>query len=145
MYGEDGNFYACTGDGDGEIHIMKCTYNATLDTWSTHDILTGPSRNWQRMRSLGVYERNGYLYWGSDGSGTFIHNGVTYDCLGIYKCAIADINDPSKHILIQPLTDACYSFVNAGNIVFAGCNLTVMYISRMIMVKPGPLMQNLAG
>lgn len=118
--GDDGNFYVCTGDGDGELHILRCTYNNATDKWTSHDLLNSQSRNWQRMRGLGAFERNGYLYWGSDGPGTFIYNGVTYDCFGIYKCAIADINDASKHILLQPLTDACYSFVNADHIVFAG-------------------------
>ncbi len=118
--GQDGNFYACTGDNDGEMHFLKCSYNKISDTWSTEDLLSAESRTWQRMRALGVYERNGYLYWGSDGPGTFTYNGVQYDCLGIYKCAVADINDASKHILLKSLTDACYSFLNADHIVFAG-------------------------
>lgn len=118
--GGDGNFYVCTGDADNEIHIMKCTYNSGTDKWTTTDLLNAASRTWQRMRGLGLYERNGYLYWGSDGSGTFTYNGVTYNSLGIYKCAVADINDPTKHILLQTLTDACYSFVNSDNVVFAG-------------------------
>ena len=118
--GQDGNFYACTGDWNTEIHILKCSYDKLSDTWSTIDLLSDVSRTWQRMRALGVYERNGYLYWGSDGPGTFIYNGVQYDCFGIYKCAVADINDASKHILLKPLSDACYSFLNVDHIVFAG-------------------------
>ena len=118
--GDDGNFYACTGDADGEIHFMKCVYNNISNTWSVNDLLSGASRTWQRMRALGVYERNGYLYWGSDGSETFVYKSVQYNSLGIYKCAVSDINDPSKHILLESLQDACYSFVNADHIVFAG-------------------------
>jgi uncharacterized protein (TIGR02145 family) len=118
--GDDGNFYACTGDTDGEMHFMKCVYNNGSDSWSVNDLLSGASRTWQRMRALGVYERNGYLYWGSDGSETFVYNSVQYNSLGIYKCAVSDINDPSKHILLESLQDACYSFVNADHIVFAG-------------------------
>jgi hypothetical protein len=118
--GGDGNFYACTGDDDQEMHFLKCSYNNISDSWEVNDLLTGERSDWQRMRALGVYERDGYLYWGSDGPGTFTYRGVQYDCYGIYKCAIEDINDPSKHILLQPLTDACYSFVNTGNLVFAG-------------------------
>jgi uncharacterized protein (TIGR02145 family) len=128
--GDDGNFYACTGDADGEMHFMKCVYNNVSDSWSVNDLLSGSSRIWQRMRALGVYERNGYLYWGSDGSGTFIYNSVQYNCLGIYKCAVSDINDPSKHILLKSLQDACYSFVNADHIVFAGMqSFGYVYIS----------------
>ena len=128
--GGDGNYYACTGDNDGEIHILKCSYNKITDTWGTTDLLTSVSSTWQRMRSLGLYERNGYLYWGSDGPGTFTFNGVQYDCLGIYKCAVADINNPSKHILLQSLPDSFYSFLNTGNIVFAGLqSYGAVYIS----------------
>jgi uncharacterized protein (TIGR02145 family) len=118
--GDDGNYYACTGDTDGEMHFMKCAYNNVSDSWSVNDLLSGASRNWQRMRALGVYLRNGYLYWGSDGSETFVYNSVQYNSLGIYKCAVSDINDPSRHILLKTLRDACYSFVNADHIVFAG-------------------------
>jgi hypothetical protein len=118
--GDDGNFYACTGDADGEMHFMKCVYDNISDSWSVNDLLSGASRTWQRMRALGVFERNGYLYWGSDGSETFVYNSVQYNSLGIYKCAVSNINDPSKHILLKSLQDACYSFVNADHIVFAG-------------------------
>jgi hypothetical protein len=118
--GDDGNFYACSGDGDGELHFLKCSYNNITDEWNTIDLLNTESSHWQRMRALGVFERNGYLYWGSDGPETFTYNGVQYDSFGIYKCAVADINDPSKHILLKSLSDACYSFLNVDHIVFAG-------------------------
>jgi hypothetical protein len=118
--GGDGNFYVSTGDGSYECHFLRCSYNKINDSWEVNDLLNENSITWQRMRSLGIFERNGYLYWGSDGSGTFTYNGVKYDCLGIYKCAVSDINDPSKHILLQSLPDVCYSFLNVGNIVFVG-------------------------
>ena len=118
--GGDGNFYVSTGDGSYECHFLKCSYDKVNDTWEVNDLLNENSITWQRMRSLGIFERNGYLYWGSDGIGTFTYNGVEYDCLGIYKCAVSDINDPSKHILLQSLPDVCYSFLNVGNIVFVG-------------------------
>ena len=128
--GYDGNFYACTGDDGYEMHFLKCVYSSGSDTWSVNDLLSGESTNWQRMRALGVYEKDGYLYWGSDGPGTFSYNGVDYECLGIYKCPVADINDPSKHILLRSLPDACYSFVNEGHIVFAGMqSYNYVYIS----------------
>jgi hypothetical protein len=118
--GGDGNFYVSTGDGSFECHFLKCSYNKINDTWEVNDLLDENSTSCQRMRSLGIFERNGYLYWGSDGRETFTYNGVEYDCLGIYKCAVSDINDPSKHILLQSLPDVCYSFLNVGNIVFVG-------------------------
>ncbi|HKK41374.1 MAG TPA: hypothetical protein VJ963_03110, partial [Bacteroidales bacterium] len=128
--GYDGNFYACTGDDGYEMHFLKCVYNSGSDTWTVDDLLSGESRNWQRMRALGVYERNGYLYWGSDGSDPFTYNGNTYESLGVYKCPIADINDPTKHILLRALPDACYSFINEGHIVFAGMqSYAAVYIS----------------
>jgi uncharacterized protein (TIGR02145 family) len=128
--GEDGNFYACSGDGNQEIHVLRCNYSPGTDTWSVTDLLNSESRNWQRMRTLGLFEKNGYLYWGSDGPGTFTSGGVTYNCYGIYKCAIADINDASKHVLLRSLNDACYSFLNVGNMVFSGLqSLGYIYIS----------------
>lgn len=128
--GEDGNFYACSGDGNKEIHVLRCTYSSGTDSWNVTDLLNSESRNWQRMRTLGLFERNGYLYWGSDGPGTFTSGGVTYNCYGIYKCAAADINDASKHVLLRSLNDACYSFLNVGNMVFSGLqSLGYIYIS----------------
>jgi len=118
--GEDGNYYASTGDSDGEMHILKCTYDKNNDTWSVSDLLNSTSSSWQRMRTLGLFERNGYYIWGSDGGDSFTFGGVTYQGYGIYKCRVSDINDPSKHILLQPLSDACYSFLNVGHIVVAG-------------------------
>lgn len=128
--GEDGNFYACSGDGNQELHVLRCSYSTGTDTWTVTDLLNSESRNWQRMRTLGLFERNGYLYWGSDGPGTFTSGGVTYNCYGIYKCAIGDINNASKHVLLRSLNDACYSFLNVGNMVFSGLqSLGYIYIS----------------
>lgn len=121
--GSDGNFYAGMGDGSGypgEMHFMRCTYDSGTDTWIVVDLLDANSRRWPRMRVLGVYEYNGYLYWASDGSGTFVYGGITYNSLGIYKSLIADINDASKHILLQKTTDVFYSFLNVGRYVLGG-------------------------
>ncbi|MDX9930607.1 MAG: LamG-like jellyroll fold domain-containing protein [Bacteroidales bacterium] len=119
--GYDGNYYVATGDGyTNEIHMMKCTYDSNNDSWFVIDLLNTTASNWQRMRALGIYEKDGYIYWGSDGPGIFIYDGVEYQCFGIYKCPVNQINDPSKHILLQPLTDACYSFFNYENIVMSG-------------------------
>jgi len=128
--GEDGNFYACTGDVSPEIQFLKCSYNSSSDTWIINELLNGVSTGWQRMRALGVYERNGYLYWGSDGPGTFTYGGVTYVCHGIYKCPVSSINNPARHILLEPLNDSCYSFYNIGNLVFSGLqSIGFIYIS----------------
>ncbi len=122
--GYDGNYYVSTGEAwtayGGEAHFLKCVYNGINDTWEVSDLLTTVSRNWPRMRSLGVFERNGFLYWGCDGGEAFTYGGVVYSGFGIYKCAVSDVNDPAKHTRIQQLSDACYSFVNVGNVVFAG-------------------------
>jgi hypothetical protein len=40
--------------------------------------------------------------------------------MGIYKCAVSSINDPSRHILLRPLGDVCYSLLNFNNLVLAG-------------------------
>ena len=63
---------------------MKCVYNSSNDTWEVNDLLTTVNSNWPRMRSINVFERNGFLYWGSDGEGTFTYGGVVYVCEGIY-------------------------------------------------------------
>ena len=52
--------------------------------------------------------------------GTFDFGGVTYTCFGIYKALVADLNDPTKHILLQELTNPCYAFRNSGSTVLAG-------------------------
>jgi len=128
--GGDGNFYVCTGDSSESMHFLKCSYNRTKNNWVISDLLKENSLSWQRMRALGVFERNGYLYWGSDGRGTFSLRGVTYESLGIYKCSVSDINNPSRHILLQSLTDSCYSFLNIDNIVLAGLqNSSRIYLS----------------
>ncbi|HQH22692.1 MAG TPA: LamG domain-containing protein [Bacteroidales bacterium] len=128
--GGDGNFYVSTGDAFEEMHILKCSYNKASDSWVVNDLLKGKSVTWQRMRALGAFERGGYLYWGSDGDGRFRYGDKFYEGLGIYKCAVTDINDLTKHILLQPLPAACYSFVNIDNIVLAGLmNVGYVYVS----------------
>ncbi|HLP86538.1 MAG TPA: hypothetical protein VK153_01520 [Candidatus Paceibacterota bacterium] len=107
--GGDGSFYVGTGDSVNEEHFLKCTYNYSADTWTVVDLLSGASLSSQKMRTLGVYEHNGYIYWGVDSAE-----------YGIYKCRPDELNDFSKHILVQAVNDAFYSFVRCGNIVIGG-------------------------
>ncbi|HLP86338.1 MAG TPA: hypothetical protein VK153_00445 [Candidatus Paceibacterota bacterium] len=120
--GFDGNFYVCTGDNVSEQHFLKCVYNSSLDTWTITDLLNATSSTWQRMRAIGLYEKDGYLYWGSDGGSTFVFNDVTYNSYGIYKCLVADVNNPGAHILLKELTLPCYTFLNdiSTNEIIAG-------------------------
>jgi hypothetical protein len=132
--GDDGHFYCGMGDDNTrkEMHFLDCVYDADLDSWTVTDLLDDTTRGLQRYRTLGIYEKDGYLYYGVDQStGTFVFDAITYDIPGIYKCLKADINDPSKHILLQDTTGkACYGFIRFGKYVIYGTqNTTDVYIS----------------
>ncbi len=134
--GFDGNYYACTGDGNNtypEMHFMKLVYDADTDAWTVTIINDQTSAMWQRMRAIGIYERNGYIYWASDGMLPDVVDGVTYPQHGILRCKIEDINDITKHELIHDLPDEAYYFARGkGNIVFCGMDTgnTTFYVSR---------------
>ena len=122
--GYDNNLYVSTGDEAFSMHMLKCVYNSGLDTWDVSDLLTLASTSRQRYRSLGTYYRNGYIYWGSDGTSDDVVGDTTYESHGIYKCALADLNDITKHILLDDEDNEIYSFLNVGNLVFCGYALT---------------------
>ena len=111
--GYDGNVYVSTGDVKSTL--LKCVFNAGLETWTLTPLTNATTQTWQRMRGIGAYERNGYIYWGSDGKASFEFGGITYQSAGIYKSRIEDIDDPSKHILLSsPANDwPCLSFINS--------------------------------
>ena len=114
-YGYDGNFYACTGDGTSEMHFLKCVYDSGLDSWTVTDLLSGAAISSQQRRAIGVYEKDGYIYWGSDGSGV----------PGIFKTALADVNNLGTDILLNSMTTSCYTFLNVGNLIFAGMQVQI--------------------
>jgi len=132
--GSDGNYYVATGDTTHEMHFMKLVYNSGADTWTVTDLLAGTiADEWQRMRAIGIIEKNGYIYWGSDGIGDTIVDTVTYESHGIYRCLIADLGDITKHELLQATTDECFAFLRLqGDVIFCGmdANYGKCYISK---------------
>ena len=64
----------------------------------------------QKTRAIGVYEKDGIIYWGNDGSGE----------PGIFKCPVADINDNTKYVKLVTTGDSCYEFRNNGQYVLSG-------------------------
>lgn len=95
--GSDGNYYVFTGDNNNTM--MKCVYNSGTDTWTVTNLLDVTAQACPRMRSIGGYEINGNMIWGADTQGTFVVGGNTLQGVGIWKSAIADLNDPTKHTL----------------------------------------------
>jgi len=125
--GDNGKIYACAGDSEGngiyEMHFLECEYDSNNDTWTVNDLLDNSlnTSGSQQYRAIGVFEKDGYLIWGNDGSGF----------PGIFKCSIININDPTKIELIQSLDTSCYTFVNYGQYLFAGLQTgTKVYMSN---------------
>ena len=130
--GSDGAFYACTGDigAAKEMHFMKCVYDSIEDSWTVTDLLNDTMRAMQRMRGIGVYEYNGYIYWGSDGNpvgGNSIWNGEVIATFGLYRSLTTDINDASKHETLVSDIVEMFAFVNGGGRVIASPRETNYY------------------
>jgi hypothetical protein len=114
----NGYFYAGSGDALGEMHILKCLYNYETDTWTVNDLLNTTTINWQRFRGMGFFDTGTKYIWGTDGSGSFTVNGVSYKNSGVFSCHYDSLNDITAHVtLIQPDT-AFYSFKKYGNTYF---------------------------
>lgn len=118
--GYDGNVYVGTEGGTTagvQCHsMMKCAYNSVTDTWTVTALLDATYATYSRMRVNGCYEKDGYIYWAPASITDFVVGGTTYHSTGIYKCAVADINDITKHILLSSpsavLINNSLSFVN---------------------------------
>lgn len=109
--GFDGNIYCFAGET--HLAIMKCVYNVGGDSWTVTNLLDANSVSWQRMRAIGGYERNGYLYWGANGNVDFTFEGNTYRSAGIWKSLITEINDLTKHVLLCDTLKSCLGgFIN---------------------------------
>ena len=113
-------FYACTGDidrGHGhEVHWMRGTYDAKTDTWDWKILISVNSNS--RYKSGGISFVDGLLYWAADANGAPAADG-SYD-RGIFRCAPADLTDPSKH---TRLFDARFEMANLlieDGFMFAG-------------------------
>lgn len=119
--GSDGNYYACTGDNNFEMHFLKLSYNSGLDQWTVSDMLLSPATSWQRLRGIGIIEYGGYIYWGSDGTQADTVGGIVYNQRGIYRCLPYDLNDITKHELLQELTDEAFYFAaGEDGVIYCG-------------------------
>lgn len=116
--GHDGKIYVATGDTNNTM--MQCVYDSNEDSWVVTNLLDVAMQGCPRMRGIGCYEYNGYIYWGSDGAGTFTVNDVVYQARGIYKAPIATINDVTTHVCLYSTTLDCLNFVydyESGNVI----------------------------
>lgn len=119
----------------GSDTLMEMTYNSITDIWTVNDLVSGTYRKLERMKAIGIFEKNGYIYWGSDGTSPDNNvGGIAYESKGIYRALVADLNDITKHQLLQALTDECYAFLRLqDNVIFCGMDVgesTHFYISR---------------
>lgn len=114
--GYNGKLYTCGGDGTLCMHVLECSYDIETDIWDIADLVDeGPNMSDQLYRIIGIYERNGYLYIGSDGN--------TEVQFGIWKVPIEDFNDRSKWVRIADVNWCCYTFLNHENYVFSGSQI----------------------
>lgn len=97
-------FYACTGDHDRtdadgnnhqECHWLRGTYDANNDSWEWTVLVSVNSNS--RYKSGGINFVDGQLYWAADANGK---NGTMPHDRGIFRCAPADLADPTKHELL---------------------------------------------
>lgn len=116
----NGKYYCVTGDAGTnniELHIFEFIYNKIADTWSAPtELLTIPT---QRQRILGFdIDTNGWIYYASDGSQMTINQGgINYNSDGVYKCLLTDINDLSKHTLLDTCNMGITVFYKNDNII----------------------------
>jgi hypothetical protein len=113
-------FYACTGDIDRgaghECHWLRGEYDAKADSWDWKVLVSVNSNS--RYKSGGINFVDGQLYWAADANGPKAED-EPYD-RGIFRCAPADLTDPSKHARIF---DARYEMANMlaqDGVMFAG-------------------------
>lgn len=114
-------FYACTGDidrGNGhECHWLRGEYDAKADSWDWRVLVSVNSNS--RYKSGGINFVDGQVYWAADANGAKAETEPYYD-RGIFRCAPADIADPSKH---TQLFNARYEMANLliqDGVMFAG-------------------------
>ncbi|WP_197491217.1 hypothetical protein [Planctomyces sp. SH-PL62] len=102
-------FYACTGDidrGHGhECHWLRGVYDAKADAWDWKILVSVNSNS--RYKSGGINFVDGQLYWAADANGPKPAD-EKHD-RGIFRCAPADLADPSKH---TRLFDAEFEMAN---------------------------------
>ena len=115
-------FYACTGDIDrgfgNECHWLRGTYDARGDTWDWQVLISVNSNS--RYKSGGINFADGQLYWAADANGPK-RSEEAYD-RGIFRCAPADLTDPTKHtLLFNPQFELANMIIQDDVIVAGHC------------------------
>lgn len=113
-------FYACTGDinrGHGnECHWLRGTYDAKADQWDWQVVISVNSNS--RYKSGGINFVDGQLYWAADANGP---KGTSdkHD-RGIFRCAPADLADPTKHTLLFNAEFEMANMIIEDGVILAG-------------------------
>jgi len=113
-------FYACTGDinrGHGnECHWLRGAYDAKADQWDWRVIVSVNSNS--RYKSGGINFAGGQLYWAADANGP---KGTSdkHD-RGIFRCAPADLADPTKHTLLFNAEFEMANMIIQDGVILAG-------------------------
>ena len=113
-------FYACTGDinrGHGdECHWLRGVYNAHADRWDWTVLISVDANS--RYKSGGINFVAGQLYWAADANGPK-QPAEAYD-RGIFRCAPADLTDPSKHTRLFDAEFELANMIIEDGVILAG-------------------------
>ncbi|MHB8969169.1 MAG: hypothetical protein ACYC3X_04380 [Pirellulaceae bacterium] len=124
-------FYACTGDADKaeghECHWLRGTYDATADKWQWTVIVSTNSN--ARYKSGGINCVDGMLYWISDANGPEPHD------RGIFRCAPADIANPSAHTMLFNPQYECANMIIQDGVILASHYATASPYTTGIIIS----------
>lgn len=79
------DWYSTTGDAASEVHWFKHTYDPNNDTWTTIQLIDSAD-NTTKWKACGLNIIDGYVYWGSDATGTPVAGEK-----GMFKCLLENI------------------------------------------------------
>ncbi len=127
-------FYACTGDIDRgfghEVHWLRGTYDTRSDAWDWQAVVSVNSNS--RYKSGGINFVDGQLYWAADANGPKRSDEV-YD-RGIFRCAPADLADPTKHtLLFNPEFELANMIIQDGVMVAGHCAPASTYATGIVI------------
>jgi len=132
---KNGNFWASTGESGYELHWLKLSYDKSTDHWNITDFINEDNKKnkeRQRMRAINLYEYDGYIYWGSDGSSPSLWNGKYLQSLGIWRVKTEEVNDLSKHELLFNSPTTSYSFKRCDNYILSGFTSGYENINKLL-------------
>lgn len=113
-------FYACTGDinrGFGnECHWLRGVYDAQGDRWDWKVLISVNSNS--RFKSGGINFVDGLVYWAADANGP--REPAEKHDRGIFRCAPADLTDPSKHTKLFSAEFEMANMIIQDGVIIAG-------------------------